>query len=216
MGISRFIRFLLPSENKFLPLLRAQLDDILAASDLLIQLTQTPAHEDRKPIAAEIKKLESHCDRLTEQILDELNNNFITPFDREDIHALSSDFDDLLDLINGSAKRVILYKPQEMSSSMTELAEHIKESALCIQVAVNELDKVKRDPSVVKTQCRKLHELENSADDVYENFLIASFENPDDAIELMKKVEIIQLLESATDAAYRVSEVFRTIIVKYA
>jgi len=216
MGISRFIRFLLPSENKFLPLLRAQLDDILAASDLLIQLTQAPEHEDRKRLAAEIKKLETHCDRLTEQILDELNNNFITPFDREDIHALSSDFDDLLDLINGSAKRVILYKPKEMSNCMTALAEHIKESALCIQIAVNELDKVKRDPAVVKAQCRRLHELENSADDVYESFLIDSFENPDDAIELMKKVEIIQLLESATDAAYRVSEVFRTIIVKYA
>ena len=216
MGISRFIRFLLPSENKFLPLLRAQLDDILAASDLLIQLTQTAEHQDRKPIYAEIKKLESHCDRLTEQILDELNNTFITPFDREDIHMLSSDFDDLLDLINGSAKRVILYKPKELPDCMAELAVHIKESALCIQIAVNELDKVKRDPSVVKAQCRRLHELENSADDVYENFLIASFENPDDAIELMKKIEIIQLLESATDAAYRVSEVFRTIIVKYA
>jgi len=216
MGISRFIRFLLPSENKFLPLLRAQLDDILAASDLLIQLTKTPLHDDRKPVAAEIRKLESHCDRLTEQILDELNNNFITPFDREDIHALSSDFDDLLDLINGSAKRIILYKPKELTPSMTELAEHIKDSAVCIQIAVNELDKVKRDPSVVKAQCRRLHELENSADDVYENFLITSFENPDDAIELMKKVEIIQLLESATDAAYHVSDVFRTIIVKYA
>ena len=216
MGISRFIRFLLPSENKFLPLLRAQLDDILAASDLLIQLTKTPLHDDRKPVAAEIRKLESHCDRLTEQILDELNNNFITPFDREDIHALSSDFDDLLDLINGSAKRIILYKPKELTPSMTELAEHIKDSAICIQIAVNELDKVKRDPSVVKAQCRRLHELENSADDVYENFLITSFENPDDAIELMKKVEIIQLLESATDAAYHVSDVFRTIIVKYA
>ncbi len=215
-NINRFFQFFLPKESKFLPLLRGQIDDIAAASDLLVQFTQTQEHEERKVLYAEIKKLETHCDRLTEEILNELNNTFITPFDREDIHSLASQLDDLLDLINGSAKRTVLYQPREMPESMKQLAEHVKEAAVCIRIAIDELEKVKRDPSVVRAQCRRLHEIENSADDVYEHFIISLFEQEKDAIELIKLVEIIQLLESATDKSWHVADVLKTIIVKYA
>ncbi len=215
-NISRIFQFFLPKETKFLPLLRAQVDDILTASDLLIEFTKTPKHEDRKVIYAEIKKVESHCDRITEEILDELNKSFITPFDREDIHSLASQLDDVLDLINGSAKRTVLYQPDEMPKAMVEMAEHIKIDAETIREAVDELDKVKRDPKVIRACCRRLHEIENSADDVYENFIIDVFRNQKNAIELLKQVEIMQMLENATDKAYRVADVLKTIIVKYA
>lgn len=215
-NISRIFQFFLPKEGKFLPLLRAQVDDILKAADLLIEFTKTSEHEVRKGIYAEIKQTESHCDRITEEILDELNKSFITPFDREDIHALASHFDDVLDLINGSAKRTILYKPEKMPKAMVSLAEHIKTDAETFMVAVNELEKVRRDPKVVRACCRRLHEIENSADDVYENFIIEVFREEKDAIELLKQVEIMQILENATDKAYRVADVLKTIIVKYA
>ena len=215
-NISRIFQFFLPKESKFLPLLRGQVDDILRASDLLIEFTKTPKHEERKPIYAEIKKVESHCDRITEDILDELNRSFITPFDREDIHALASHLDDVLDLINGSAKRTILYEPLEMPKAMVEMGEHIKIAAETISEAIDELNKVRRDPKVVRICCRRLHEIENSADDVYENFIIEVFHNEKNAIELLKQVEIMQMLENATDKAYRVADVLKTIIVKYA
>ncbi len=218
MGINRFFKFFLPKESKFLPLLRGQVDDIVKASELLIEFSNAGEHARRKELYAGIKRTETHCDGLTDAILDALNNTFITPFDREDIHTLASQLDDVLDLINGSAKRVVLYQPREMPGALVRLAELIRESALCLQSAVYELDKVNRNPAVIKQQCRKLHELENAADDVYEDFIISLFGgNGDrDAIELMKQVEIIQLYESATDKAYRVSEVLRTIMVKYA
>ncbi len=215
-NLSRLFQFFLPKDGKFLPLLRAQVADVLKASDLLIRFNSTPSQEERKMIYAEIKRTESHCDRIQDEILDELNKTFITPFDREDIHLLASQLDDVLDMINGSAKRVILYNPREMPQSMVIMAEHIKEAAESLDVAIKELDKVKRDPSVVRECCRRLHEIENRADDVYENFIISLFGQEKDAIELLKQVEIIQLLESATDKAYRVSEVLKTIIVKYA
>ncbi len=219
MGINRFIKFLLPKESKFLPLLRGQVDDIVQASELLVTFSSTPGHAERKQLYAEIKKIETHCDNLQVEILDELNNTFLTPFDREDIHALASQLDDVLDLINGSAKRVVLYQPQEMSPSLARLADYIRESAVCLQTAIYELDKVNKNPAVVKAQCRKLHELENAADDVYEEYIISLFSNHDgqrDAIELLKQVEIIQLYESATDKAYRVADILKTILVKYA
>ncbi len=216
MNINRFFKFFLPKESKFLPLLRGQVEAILQASDLLIKFTGTESHEERKAIYVEIKNMETHCDNLTDAILDGLNNTFITPFDREDIHTLASQLDDVMDLINGSAKRVVLYRPKNMPDSLRMMADYIKQSAECLETAVCELDKVNKNPAVVRAQCRKLHELENNADDVYEEFIISLFENPGDPVELLKQVEIIQLFESATDKAYRVSDVLKTIMVKYA
>lgn len=216
MGINRIFQFFLPKEPKFLNLLTGQVEDIVKASDLLITFMQTLDAEKRKNLYAEIKVLEQHCDQLTIQILDELNNTFITPFDREDIHALASLLDDVLDIINGSAKRVILYQPKEMAGSMVELAQYIRESVECLHISIRELDKVKKNPSVVKQQVRKMHEIENLADDVYENYIISIFEDEKDAIELFKKTEIMQMLENATDKVYHVSDILKTIIVKYA
>ncbi len=216
MGINRFFQFFLPKETKFLTLLTSQIEDIVKASDLLIKFMNTPEHENRKLVYTQIKEIEKHCDTLTNQILDELNNTFITPFDREDIHDLASQLDDVLDLINGSAKRVILYQPKRMPDSMAELAKYIKKSAESLQIAIIELEKVKKNPTIVKQECRRLHEIENQADDVYEMFIIDLFENEKDAIELLKQVEIMQMLENSTDKAYRVSDVLKTIVVKYA
>ncbi len=216
MGINRFIQFFLPKESKFLPLLNGQVDDIVEAAALLVNFTACQEHELRQEIYAKIKKIEQHCDTLTNQVLDELNNSFITPFDREDIHVLASQLDDVLDIITASAKRTILYQPQYMSPSAVQMANYIKQSANSLQTAVKELDKVKKDPAIVKAECRNLHELENMADDVYENCITNLFKTEKDAIELLKQVEIIQLLENATDKAYRVSDILKTIIVKYA
>lgn len=216
MKIDRFIQFFLPRESKFLPLLCSQIDDIIAAATLLEKFTSCQEHNCRVETYAEIKKLEQHCDRLTDQILDELNNTFITPFDREDIHTLASQLDDVLDMITGSAKRTILYRPKYMPADGVKMAEIIRESAESMHTAISELEKVKRNPAVVKAECRRLHELENKADDVYENFIMNLFNTEKDAIELQKQVEIIQFLENATDKAYRVADTLKTIIVKYA
>lgn len=216
MGINRFFQFFLPKESKFLPLLRGQVDDIIAASDLLIKFTATQSNTERQEIYPKIKKLEQDCDKLTNTILDELNKSFITPFDREDIHALASQLDDVLDIITSSAKRTVMYKPKKMHESATIMAEYIKESAESLKIAVYALNTVRKNPTIVKTEARRLHEIENRADDVYESFITELFETETDPIELMKQVEIIQLLEEGTDTAYRVSDVLKTIVVKYA
>jgi len=216
MNFNVFVKFLLPKDTKFFPLLRGQVDDIVRAADLLIKFADTADHEQRKAIYLEIKQVETECDHITDELFNELNNTFITPFDREDIHTLASQLDDVVDMINASAKRTVLYHPADMPESMRTMADHIRQMAECLHIAVCELDKVKKDPAVVRLQCRRLHELENSADDVYEKFIISLFGRESNAIELLKQVEIIQLLESTTDMAYRVADILKTIIVKYA
>lgn len=150
------------------------------------------------------------------KIFDELNSTFITPFDREDIHHLADRLDDVTDFINSCAKRIVLYNPKEMPKDAIELALLIKEGAICIGKAVDELDVLKKNSKKIKEYCKELHSIENKADDVYENFLINLFQNQKDAVEIIKLKEIMNELEKATDAAEYVGKIIKTIIVKYA
>lgn len=216
MGLNRFLQLFIPKESKFFPLLRGQVEDILEASNLLIEFTKTEEHYIRKDLYNQIKGLESHCDTLTLTVFEELNHTFITPFDREDIHNLTAQLDDVMDLINDAAKRTILYKPDHIPTEITKMAELIKECALCLEIAIGEIDKVRKNPKVVIEQSANIHRIETTADNEYEMFLIKLFRHEQNAIELIKQMEIVQMMESAVDKAEDVADIIRTIIVKYA
>ena len=216
MGLNRFLQLFIPKESKFFPLLRGQVEDILKASNLLIEFTKTEEHYIRKELYNQIKELESHCDTLTLTVFEELNHTFITPFDREDIHNLTAQLDDVMDLINDAAKRTILYKPDQIPPELTKMAELIKECALCLEIAIGEIDKVRKNPKIVIEQSANIHRIETTADNEYEMFLIKLFRHEQNAIELIKQMEIIQMMESAVDKAEDVADIIRTIIVKYA
>lgn len=216
MGINRIFQFLVPKETKFFPLLIGQVEAIVKASILLKQFTSASDHGVHKEIYSEIKYLENVCDNLTDKIFDNLNSTFITPFDREDIHKLANQLDDVLDLITGSAKRVVLYQPKSIPSEIFNLASLLHEGALCLEIAVRELEKIRKNPEVVKKQCDKLHIIENKADDVHEDFLIKLFNTEKDAIELIKLKEISTMLERASDQEEDVAALIKTIMVKYA
>ena len=216
MGLNRFLQLFIPKESKFFPLLRGQVEDILKGADLLVEFTKTEEHYVRKDLYKQIKGLESHCDTMTLTIFEELNHTFITPFDREDIHNLASELDDVMDLINDAAKRTILYKPEQIPAEITKMAELIKESALCLEIAIGEIDKVRKNPKVAIEQAAKIHSIESTADNEYEMFLIKLFRHEQNAIELIKQMEIVQMLENTIDKTEDVADTIRTIIVKYA
>jgi uncharacterized protein Yka (UPF0111/DUF47 family) len=153
---------------------------------------------------------------LSGKIFDDLNTTFITPFDREDINHLSNRLDDVTDYINSCAKKIVLYNPKQIPASAVDIANLIKEGAIFISKAVDELDVLKKSRKKVTQYCAELHNIENKADDVYEHFLIDLFENQKDAVEIIKQKEIMYELEKATDAAEYVGKIIKTIIVKYA
>jgi len=163
-----------------------------------------------------IKEQERKGDALSGKIFDDLNTTFITPFDREDINHLADRLDDVTDYINSCAKRIVLYNPKQIPASAIEMANLIKEGAICIGQAVEELDILKKNRKRITQYCTELHDIENKADDVYEHFLIDLFENQKDAVEIIKQKEIMYELEKATDAAEYVGKIIKTIIVKYA
>jgi uncharacterized protein len=214
--MNNFFDKFVPKEPKFFPILKEMADVIMVASDLIIECVQKSDHESAIEYYKKIKVQEKKGDALSVRIFDELNSTFITPFDREDIHHLADRLDDVTDYINSCAKRIVLYNPKKMPESAVVLARYIKEGAICIEKAVDELNVMKKNSDKIKEYCVQLHAIENKADDVYENFLIELFEKEKDAVEIIKLKEIMYELEKATDAAEYVGKIIKTIIVKYA
>lgn len=209
-----FSRFT-PKEPKFYPLLSELADVVYRASELIIEASKATSNAEATEHFRKVKEEERNGDRIQNKIFDELNNTFITPFDREDINNLASTMDDVTDYINSCAKRIMLYNPKHIPESATKLAEIVKESASVVVKAVGELDILKKDSPRIAEYCSQLADLEHKADDVYEHFLIDLFENEKDAVEIIKLKDILHELERATDAAENVGKVIKTIIVKY-
>lgn len=204
-----------PKETKFFPLLSQMAEVIVNASDLIVECVQVTNHADAVEYYKRIKEQERKGDSIQNQIFDELNDTFITPFDREDINHLSSTMDDVTDLINSCSKRIMLYNPKVMPESAVRLAQFVRESAGYLTQAIAELDVLRKNTDKIKEYCEQLDIIERKADDVYEHFLIDLFENEKDAIEVIKLKEILHELERATDAAESVGKIIKTMIVKY-
>ncbi|MDR1402316.1 MAG: DUF47 family protein [Tannerellaceae bacterium] len=204
-----------PKENKFFLLLHEMGEIIIKAADLIIECVQVTNHDDAASYYKQIKELEHKADSVQNQIFQELNNTFITPFDREDINNLSSKMDDIMDLINSCSKRIVLYNPKKIPENATALAMLLRESVGYLVQAVEELDSFKKRPDKIKEYCGLLNQTEKKADDVYEHFLIDLFANEKDAIEVIKLKDILHELERATDASESVGKIIKTVIIKY-
>ena len=204
-----------PKEDKFYPLMSGMAQVIVVASDLIVECVQVTNHSDAVEYYKKIKEQEHKADDIQNQIFEELNETFITPFDREDINHLSATMDDVTDLINSCAKRIMLYSPKSMPEAATRLAMFVRESAGFLVQAIDELGMMKKSPAKIKEYCEQLGVIEKKADDVYEHFLIDLFENETDAIEVIKLKDILHELERATDAAEAVGKIIKTMIVKY-
>jgi predicted phosphate transport protein (TIGR00153 family) len=206
----------MPKEPKFFGLLSQMAETSAEASVLMIECVKSTQHEEIVEYAKKIKAYEKQGDNTLVRIFEDLNTTFITPFDREDIHDLANCLDDVMDRINSSAKKIVLYRPKHMPESAEKLALCVKQASDEVLNAVNELANVKRNAQSIKQICNELHDIENNADEVYEEFLSNLFANEKDNIEVIKLKEIMQELEKATDAAEGVGKIIKTIIVKYA
>lgn len=211
-----FLSFLTPKEPKFFPILRNLSDVIYNASVLLEESVTNYSQENKENYYKKIKEEEKKGDQISTKVFDELNSTFITPFDREDIHALADRMDDVIDRINSTSKRIMLYNPKDMPASATELAHQLVEGAIILQKAIDDLTHIRKNAGNLKGRMVELNIMENKADDIYNQFLINLFENEKNAIEVIKLKEIMSEMERATDIAESVGKIIQTIIVKYA
>ncbi len=214
--MNSFLSVFTPKEPKFFPILKDMTTVMIAASEIMIDFLKNYDHETANDYFIRIKEQEKKGDILSTKVFDELNSTFITPFDREDIHNLANKLDDVTDIINSCAKKILLYNPKQMPQGAVELALVLNRCAHTISNAIDELNILKKTSKDIKIYCKELHDLEHEADDVYERFLIELFANEKDAIEVIKLKEIMAELEKSTDVAEYVGKIIQTIIVKYA
>jgi predicted phosphate transport protein (TIGR00153 family) len=182
---------------------------------LLKQLVNEPNPEVREKLLLQIEDLEHKNDELTHNIFTELSRNFITPFDREDIHYLASSLDDVADYIFASAKKIIFYKVDPMQSNFRKMSDLILMGAENIHSAIIELRNMKNMRQITDSLVR-VNSIENQADDEFDAAILNLFATESDAKEVIKKREIFTVMEIATDKCEDAANVIESIIVKYA
>ncbi|HTL82806.1 MAG TPA: DUF47 family protein [Bacteroidia bacterium] len=213
MRLDSFLQFLVPKDKKFFPLFEQASANLVKTSQVLCNLVNTDDPGKRKEYTREIEHLEHTGDNITHYIFNELGLNFITPFDREDIHELASAIDDVLDLIHGAAKRLDLYKVEGINESMSKLAEVILQGSQELNVAVCQLKNMK-DVSLIKEACVKMNSMENLADEIFNTSIAKLFDEEKDAVKIIKMKEILSALETATDKIEDAANVIQSIIIK--
>ncbi|HOZ82978.1 MAG TPA: DUF47 family protein [Bacteroidia bacterium] len=210
-----FIQYFIPQDKKFFPLFDQAALNLQEAGKTMCQLVTSTDADQRKQLIREIERLEHRGDEITHEIFKELSRNFITPFDREDIHRLVSSIDDILDYIHGSSKRIDLYKVKEFSSDMVKLSELLQTQTEELRRVIYEL-KNKKNMRNISESLVLINSIENHADDIFDNAVARLFETETNAVEIIKTKEILSALETATDMCEDAANVIDSIIVKMA
>jgi hypothetical protein len=201
---------LVPRDTKFFDLFTEMAENIVEGAKLLKAIL-----EDFENVEARVQKLhdiEHKGDDLTHSVLVKLHQTFITPFDREDIHALASAMDDVLDYMHAAGERLVMYKILQAPSQAIDLAGVIVRQATELQKAVTALDK----HDFVLERCVEINRLENEADTLSRTALAALFEREKDPISLIKQKELIEVLETATDKAEDAANILESVVLKSA
>jgi hypothetical protein len=202
---------LFPREVRFYDLFEQQSQHILNAAGLLHDLVHN--FTDARAKLHAINEVEHQGDQITHEIVRRLNTTFITPLDREDIHALASRLDDVLDYMEAAAERLVVYRIKEPTSAARAMATVIVEISRATDRAIRCLRTM--DPGFHE-QAVEVNRLENTADKILRDSLAELFEQQADPIEVIKWKEIYETMEIVTDRCEDVANVIEGIILKMA
>lgn len=204
---------LIPKEEKFFALFAQQAENVLEGAKLLKNLLDDYTDLEHKLLL--IEKTESHGDEIAHRILEKLNTTFITPMDREDIHALTSALDDILDLIYATAQRLQLYRVNSITEQAKKLAAIIVRATEETLALTQNLDHLK-NPKNMKERWIEVNRLENEGDAVSRNAIASLFEIEINPIEVIKWKELYEHLETAIDKCEDAANIVEAVVLKNA
>ncbi|MEO6150902.1 MAG: DUF47 family protein [Mucilaginibacter sp.] len=216
MSLNSIFQYFVPKDKKvFFPLFEQASSNVVAMATILVEAVNSSNPASREEMFKQIDKLENKGDELTHQIYLELGKNFITPFDREDIHSLATAIDDVADYIHGAANRMNLYRIDDFNEHIRKLSELILQASIDLEKAVKELKDL-RNVRNIADSCIRINSIENQADYVFDRAVADLFLYEKDAINLIKYKEIYAALETATDMCEDAANVMESILVKNA
>ncbi len=216
MNIDSILKIFVPKDRSFFPLFESDAENLVKASVKLkeLMLSEDPNEHDR--LNKEIKDIEHIGDEITNKTYEQLNKSFITPFDREDIHELTANIDDVVDSINGISRRICLYKPKKIMPVYIEMTKLIHKAAIEIKNAVDCLNEPAANKNKISSACDRVKEIEHRADELYFEGVSQLFENETDPKELLKNNKILEILERCVDEEEDVTDTLKTILIKMA
>jgi uncharacterized protein Yka (UPF0111/DUF47 family) len=215
MALNSFMKIFTPKDRVFYSLFEEVADTVGKMGQLMKEVSREPDFDKRAYLISLVEDQEHVNDDLTHKIFTELGRNFITPFDREDIHYLASALDDICDYIFSSAKKINFYKVNPSDLGIQKMADLIEQGSAQIRIAVRELRNMSNMRRITDALV-KVNSIENQADDVFDMSIDRLFENEPDAKEVIKKREIYQVMELVTDKCEDAANVIESIIIKYA
>jgi predicted phosphate transport protein (TIGR00153 family) len=213
MKLNTIFQFLVPKDKKFFPLFEQASANLIVLAETLHDAVNAPI-EERENYFKKIEELEGIIEEITHKTHLELSRNFITPFDREDIHALIKAIDNVADNMYGAASRMRLYQVEKITKSIRKLTEINLESCQLINEGIKQL-KDMSNIKLIKETCKKINKLESKADVVFDKAVADIFENETDAKNIIKYKEVLSALEMASDKCKSVSNVMEQISVKH-
>jgi hypothetical protein len=202
---------LLPKEDKYYEMFNTMAAQITECALLLQKLFSD--FDNRVDYADKIKKVEHNCDLITHDIVKKLNQTFITPIDREDIHALASGLDDIVDEIEYTAKRVILYRVEEPTEHARKMTDVLVRIVTSLENAVISLE---NNGDQVLKECVTIHGLENEGDTYHHDAIDELFAHEINPITLLKMKELYAKMERTIDKCEDVSNILESIVLKNA
>lgn len=215
-GLNSMLKIFLPKDRVFYQLFENVSEVLVKMGDKLKDVVNEPDFDKRGQLIQEIEDMEHVNDDYTHTIFTELGKNFITPFDREDIHYLATSLDDIADYIYASAKKINFYRVNPNNDmGFNKMADLIALGCRQVEVAVKELRNMK-NMRLITDALVSINSVENQADDIFDMSIERLFATEPDAKEVIKKREIYQVMEIVTDKCEDAANVIESIIVKYA
>lgn len=204
---------LIPKEEKFFELLQNAADNALKATaefHLLIN-EWDPA----SPRFKNVRTIETEGDMITHEVMDRLNRSFITPIDREDIHRLAGEIDDVCDILQALTDRMQLYDLDKMPDTLKKMATLLEESARNMASAIRDMASFRKN-SRVADHCIEIKRIENDADELLKYALADMFRSGKDALWVLKWKEVYEMTEYAHDKVAHIANTVEGILVKNA
>ena len=216
MNIDSILKIFVPKDHSFFPLFESDAQNLVKAAELLKELLGSTEVGEHERLYKEIRDVEHIGDEITNKTYEQLNKSFITPFDREDIHELTANIDDVVDSINGIARRICLYKPKKMMPMYVEMAELVYEGAKEVETAIHCLKDPVANKEKITRACGIVTAIEHKADEKYFTGISELFEKEEDPKELLKNNKILEMLERCVDEEEDVTDTLKSILIKMA
>jgi predicted phosphate transport protein (TIGR00153 family) len=204
---------LIPKDEKFFDILEEAADNVVKGATAFRELVRNWSLSSDK--IQQIRDIEHEGDRMTHEVISRLNRTFITPIDREDIHSLATELDDVIDIIQATMDRMQLYRIDKSSPILLQMVEVLLQSTEAIRKAIRSLRNLK-DRRQTLDFCIEINRLENEGDAILKTALGELFADKKDVLEIIKWKEVYEAAEFATDKCEDIANVIEGIVVKNA